>query len=220
MNQPRGLVFFSMLFTLLMLAGCSAGRVWMPQAGQVLDWESKEPITDAVVVARWYGKVYQIAKTSTVCYHVESAVTDKQGRYRIPAEVEGPKGIYDANVYVSAYKAGYRESIDKDNKPHRSDNEMGVYYLEKDRRSREKRLQFIRNYHSACRSSGKSERNLFPLYMARYQEAKKLVETDDDRNWLVHLREVTASVAVATDEDISANEEERRINEYLREHLP
>ena len=178
MNQPRGLVFFSMLFTLLMLAGCSAGRVWMPRTGQVLDWETREPIVDAVVVARWYGKVYQIAKTSTVCYHVESAVTDKQGRYRIPAEVEGPKGIYDANVYVSAYKAGYRESIDVDNKVHRSDIERGVYYLEIDRRDASARIQYLDNLiQNECFEE--NEKELIPLYQALLAEIDALGESAD-----------------------------------------
>lgn len=55
-------------------------------SGVVLDYETKKPIEGAIVVIQWTHDRSQIVESrSMVCFHVETAVTDAEGRFKTPA---------------------------------------------------------------------------------------------------------------------------------------
>ena len=77
--------FFRTMLVIVALFPLSAcGLSGSAIKGQVLEAETNKPIPGAIVVVRWHGTWAPPAGTST-CYHVESAMTDAEGRYKTPA---------------------------------------------------------------------------------------------------------------------------------------
>ena len=64
------------------LASCSIGtpRHWSEQTGTVLEEGTDTTIEGAIVIARREGWISQLVDSQSVCYHVETANTDKSGR--------------------------------------------------------------------------------------------------------------------------------------------
>lgn len=177
-NIFRSLVALSVA---TVLAGCSVGGVYPPKSGQVLDWGTKEPIPDTIVVATWHGGVPAVVEQQHRCYHVESATTDERGRFRIPFHAEGPKLLIDTYRQYSAYKAGYRVAIDE-RRRHRSNYDRdGVLYLERDLRSRKTRLEQLLPLFDSyrCPDAGGSKRNFHALYLEFAKTAELLAETKE-----------------------------------------
>lgn len=171
----RVLLVIPVLFFLL-TSGCASSEkeYWPKQEGRVLDATTGKPISDAIVVARWKGIS---GYTNTVCYHVESTTTDKQGRYEIPAWRNDTRfqNLQDENVVIIPYKAGYEES-DRTYKEH--SYKQGVYYQQPFEGSREKRLDYLMRVSSAtrCGEAKATESNLIPLKQSLYDEAIRIAE--------------------------------------------
>ena len=93
-----------------MITGCEMN-------GRVVDGETGAPISGALVIAEWSGDIGGPVQSSQVCFHLEIATTDADGRYHIPAWSRRPVtdhegGFYGLrNVEVSrrTYKAGYSQ---------------------------------------------------------------------------------------------------------------
>ena len=161
-----------------------------PLEGQVLEAETKKPLPGAIVVARWKGSHSVIAETKDECYHVETATTDADGRYRIPAWSRGTKGplFTPGPWYMHVHKAGYEEYwpagfTDTDKK--------NVRYLKPFTGGREERLAYLSRIAVSCSDRKEIEINLLPLYKALYEEAEGLVVTKDDKlKVLYRLRDV------------------------------
>lgn len=77
-----------LILTLAVLSGC--GMAGLPFTGQVTDAETGEPIEGAIVVAKWTGNTGVVGSRS-VCYHVETAISNKEGKFRIPGWFGGGK---------------------------------------------------------------------------------------------------------------------------------
>ncbi len=94
---------------LLLLAtlttGC--GMAGLPFTGQITDAKTGKPIKGAIIVAMWRGEANPIADSTQTCYHVETAVSDERGNFRIPGWLGGKFGVMDSGVSVIAYKTGY-----------------------------------------------------------------------------------------------------------------
>lgn len=182
------------------LTACSIGGVYPPKSGQVLDWETKEPIAGAIVVATWHGGFPAVVEQQHRCYHVESATTDEQGRFRIPFHAEGPKLLIDKYRMYSAYKAGYRTAIDEGGRRHRSNYEKdGVLYLERDRRSVAERLKYLLNQSQGCGDDG-SEINLGIFFKSLYDEADNIAVSKEDRLRALYLLRDHEELELGVDE--------------------
>jgi hypothetical protein len=135
---------------------------------------SEKPIVGAIVLARWEDDVYH----GTVCFHVESTITDAEGRYHIPAwekkHIWGNTG--NQRVHVRPHKAGYRWT-DKHIK-----NELRSLTL--DNRTREQRLEYLRTLSPGCGSRDESEKNQLPLLRAVYEAAESIAITKEDMRTL------------------------------------
>lgn len=209
-----------LLITLLPLTAC--GLSSDPIEGQVLEAGTKKPLAGAIVVVRWEGTYSQIAESKTSCYHVETATTDGEGRYKIPGWWQMPKGPFfsPGAKDIIAYKAGYAEhwpaGYDRT-----ADYKNNVRYLAPFKNTSGERFKYLEQMARAsnCLAAGKSEKNLYPLYEALYFEAKNFVATEDDKRKLQWLREVAAEVAVGVSDQFTHAENEKRIEQFLREHL-
>ncbi len=190
---------------------------WLPVDGQVLDEQTDAPVAGAHVIALYDGVA---TWTTSVCFHVENATTDDDGRFRIPAWTN--TGMYrtveDQSFSIYAYKPGYRES---DRTYKEQSYKRGIYYVVTDSNSIEGRATYIltKARQSNCRHAGENQRNLYPLHRALLTEATEnavLNSNPKDINW---LREVAAGKAIATDEELTQREWDMRVNEFLRENL-
>lgn len=195
------------------LTGC--GLAGLPFSGTVTDVETGEPIPGAIVVAKWSGDKPGPFDAESICYHVESAVSDENGRFKIPGWWGDRLGIMGNEVFTRAYKPGYEEERSRrrkedikmrhyiGNSKYAAVNESGrVKYLKKMVRS------------TGCHDAGKSRRNLYPLYEAYYREVKELQRGDLD--W---FRRVAAKAAVAVDGHITVEERDEKISEFLTGNL-
>lgn len=80
---------FALMF-LLQGTACTAPRN-IGYQGKVLEYETKEPIEGAVVVAYWYERRATVAGGSTRLFEVKETLTDKNGEWNIvgPEEERG-----------------------------------------------------------------------------------------------------------------------------------
>jgi hypothetical protein len=92
----------------LMVSGCEMN-------GRVVDAETGAPIPGALVIAEWSGDVGGPVQSSQVCFHMEIATTDADGRYHIPGWSRRPVtdweggffGVRNVEISRRTYKAGY-----------------------------------------------------------------------------------------------------------------
>ena len=144
--------------------------------GVVLDESTGKPIAGAIVVATWTGDVSKLVDSGTVCYHAETARTDANGKYQIPAwslpwstrnfriSARGPVG--------EAYKPGYifstyRPLPDLLLTPHKGTKDQYYEYLSTISRR------------NGCTPDAESEKNLLLFYGSIAAEADLIAETRD-----------------------------------------
>ena len=141
-----------------------------PLSGQILENQDRQPLAEAIVLARWKGD----ESHSTVCFHVASTTTDTEGRYLIPAWKKKHKfgSSNNQRVYITPYKAGYRWAGTKINDETR--------ILLPDARPSEQRLQYLLKTLPGCGSEDESEKNLIPIRKAIYEEVNSLASTKED----------------------------------------
>ncbi len=156
--------------------------------GNVLEEGTNTAIAGAVVVIRWQDRSLG---RKTGCLHAESAVTDAQGRYRIPAW-QTPSAIpgQDVEPVVTVYKQGFQQS--------------GMYgrnrdtqYLKPSVQERKARLDYLLhiNHIIECHAAGDSRKNLLLLKRALYEEALNTAVTDEDKKIVDALRAAIEATA-------------------------
>ena len=90
-----------------MTVSCSAAPPLLtaPIDGQVLDFDSRNPIAGAIVVARWEGAV-GMWEASQACVHVETTVSDSKGRFHFDIWAAPTLALF-VRVNLSAYRKDY-----------------------------------------------------------------------------------------------------------------
>ncbi|MEN8131744.1 MAG: carboxypeptidase-like regulatory domain-containing protein [Pseudomonadota bacterium] len=162
------------LLCLLLIGGCDSAEVkeWQTKNGQVIDEMTGQGIADAIVVARWKGTAEY---SKTVCFHVESATTDKEGHFEIPAwrNETGWRHTEHQHVAITVYKVGYEDS-DKTYK--KKSYKEGIYYQKPFVGSADERLEYLMRNSSSirCGESGVSEIKLLALEKRIFREAKDI----------------------------------------------
>ncbi len=177
MTRQRYAILIAVLAWVLVLLSASCAlappREVPPQTGRVLDVETQQPIEGAIVVLRWQGVgTKAFVDTQTVCYHVESAVTDTEGRYKTDGWREAPiyRDLSMKQVLHTVYKPGYRHV--------RTDIATGDQYLEKDARSVKERLEYLISTSVSC--SAVEDKKLSNLYRSLYSEAESVATTKEE----------------------------------------
>ena len=166
-------------FALLLLTQTAYALSSWPINGQVLDEETGKPIADAIVVVTWQGDRWQVVQSSTTCYHVETARTDAEGKYHIPAwsspwKVENLT-VFNREVYADAYKPGYTWPVNLSNNPER-------VLLRSFKGTSKQRLEYLLNQiGKECGSRSDYAPKLVLLYKALYDEDKSIAVTLEDK---------------------------------------
>lgn len=174
--RPTSLLLALMLVFPLAACGYTGDSV----DGQVLEAGTRAPIAGAIVVVIWQGTAFSFVESPTVCIHVETATTDKDGRYRIPywrASTE-PSGVRGLEPYVAGvYKVGYQRST------RRMPDDLGGgdQFLRPFKGTRVERFKSIRISGVNCGNAGESNRNLIPLYRTIYEQLNALAETKEEK---------------------------------------
>lgn len=123
MNKRKLLLLLMLTPFIVFLAGV-AGCIYHkpPFQGQILDRDTKQPIEGAVVVAV-YEKTHHGFEPLTHSFHVREALTDKEGKFRIPSYTSLIMPIYttEASVIFTIYKPGYASISDLNLEDHLSE---------------------------------------------------------------------------------------------------
>lgn len=161
----------AMFAALLQLAACaSSGR---SIRGQVLEESTGKPVPGAMVFVRWDGTVPTLADAPGTCVHVDTAISDAQGRYTFPPWRKRPKAglVLGVQPVVEAYKAGYRLVSMEGTKVVRLGAETATAH---------DRLESLKVSYFGIRQCGAdaiSGRNLVPLYRAYHEEARQIARS-------------------------------------------
>ena len=79
--------------------------------GQVLEEGTNKPLAGAIVIATWHGSTLNPVHSTSTCFHLETATTDKNGKFKMPSfSGNFDPFIVDRNRYLDVYKAGYQQS--------------------------------------------------------------------------------------------------------------
>jgi hypothetical protein len=152
------------------------------KVGRVLEAGTNKPIAGAIVLARWKGFMPAPGHGSTLCYHVESTVTNAEGVYRISAWHEDLQHaiLQDKTIYIDAYKSGYVRSPEFYKQ---QSYRQGIELMEGFKGTREERLKYLERLEQSirvCRSPEAGERNLLPFYRALHAEADSIALTPNE----------------------------------------
>ncbi len=147
-----------------------------PIEGQVLEEGTNKPIRGAIVVVRWQG---HLGYTGTVCYHVETATTDAEGKYRIPAwSKPSPYGNIADRTWLSwAHKLGYQYARVQ---------HKGIDILQPFTGTGEERFKYLERVFGStgCGTNDGSNKNSIPFMKALYDEAKSIAQTQEEKRML------------------------------------
>ena len=164
-----------------------------PIDGRVIDVESDLPLADAYVVARWQKSSFGIAHSSSSCIHVETAISDKDGRYFIPRWWQFPPLLWiDGLTGMDAYRPGYQSVASYTAEARRHPEYV---YMKKFVGTDVERFNYISGgvfSGMSCAGAGASRRNMFPLEKGAIQEAKGLVRSEEQRKSVEGMRAVAA----------------------------
>lgn len=178
----KALIKAVLVTTLITLTACALApaREIPAQTGRVLDEETHQPIEDAIVVLRWQGVgTKAFVDTQTVCYHVESAMSDTYGRYTtMPWKEESRyRDLSMKEMLPTVYKAGYRQV--------REDRATGAQYLRKDMGSVKERLEYLQQLPGILSCGGDiGTSKLIDVVEGIYMEAIELCKQTCDRKVL------------------------------------
>lgn len=153
------------------MAGC--GMAGIPFTGQVIDAITGKPIEGTIVIAMWTG-ASGLVESRSVCYHVETATSDKDGQFHIPGWIN-PAGPFALrrHVFTIAYKPGY-------------EGEQGKRYfvdkidMELFKGDKHERLEYLESAVSHECFNDDYREQLIPYTKAIYEEAVSLQATPGD----------------------------------------
>ena len=182
-ENMRLLRIMLVMFALFPLSAC--GLSSGPIEGHVFEAGTHKPIAGAIVIVRWHG-TYSIpfADTRSSCYHVETATTDAQGRFKTPAWTEKSKGfLFSGDYWIdNMYKSGYQEYwqpsfINSD------EYKKNVRFMEPFKGTREERVEQLKrlNESTGCPDAGESSNHRIPFEGALYDEALSIAVTQQDK---------------------------------------
>ncbi|NOZ52025.1 MAG: hypothetical protein GXP08_02600 [Gammaproteobacteria bacterium] len=196
LKNRTALSFFLSILIFAILGGCAAlgGKKWPELTGRILEEVQDEPVTDAIIVALWKGKQKHNNAEKTICYHVETTISDGKGRFSIPdwRESRQHEALKDKTIHLTAFKRGHRTS---ELTTTIYTGKRYVYYLadinyNNSEEARKKRLKYLQLLigKTSCDLKGESKANLRPLYEAIVAEAEGIAITNEDDSVVKRLK--------------------------------
>ena len=189
--------------TALLATLCGCSFTGGPVSGRVLDVETRKPVAGAIVVVRWEGSISSLVDSQSTCFHVETVTSDSEGIYQIPRWWQSPKLrlMFGGAAVAEAYKPGFESAHANENESNASPANV---YLKSFAGTNAERFAYISERVFSgmnCLDAGDSQRNLFALFGAAFQEAKRLAVADQQRKTLEGLRRVAADAWLAVPAD-------------------
>lgn len=183
MKAYRFALLFLTLFFAPPLSAVSGGF----REGKVLEDGTDRAIPGAIVVVHWRN--HTVARGTAGCVHVESAITDEQGRYRLTGP-QPPSAIpsEDLEPIVTVYMSGYQQN--------RRRGRSVTQYLKPsvvEPKTRLDQLWHV-NRMTECLAAGDGRKNLLPLKRAIYKEALDIAETDEEKQAVNQLKLVVDAI--------------------------
>ena len=179
-----------LLVSCFLLVGCGSEplRSWPEIRGRVLDAETEEPIEGVIVNMYTYGNLWAVVDSQSVCYRVETATTDKRGRFVIPSWSEGLKFSAARLKHRSerVFKAGYVES----KKTYKMQSyRSGVWYQEKFRGTQREWFEYLKQsaMSTICSGASTTLQETLPMLNAILREVERLQDSPEKENlaeWL------------------------------------
>lgn len=208
------LVFLSLLS--ISLASCAIGlpRHWPEKTSRVLDVHTKKPIKDVYLIVKWKGYGGWVG-VRTICYHVESAKTNKKGEFIIPEFSESftNGSLTSRHVSIYLYAPNYIESEYKKKSYYKHND----YLVEKFIGNRKERFSYIGNMarRLSCNDSSKSSRNAYVIYKAIYEEAKLLAITKEEKKKVKWLKFIAAASFDENIYKLTGEALDKKVNDIL-----
>jgi hypothetical protein len=196
-------------------------------AGQVVDAVTGEPIAGAHVAFLWESGIIPSGFTGhnsrDICYHAAAVVTDPQGRFEIPPWKEW--STYDVEVhepatliYAPRYAPG-QFSLRKGRLEPPKERLNERYELRAFTGTVDERLKVMWGgvANRGCSYGGPSQRSLFPMLKAMYEEARQIATTDQQRKQVNGYAVMAANAAIAADPNGASNDAD--VERFIREKL-
>lgn len=216
----------------LVLAAAGASR-FLPHklygervAGRVVDADSGNPIAGAHVALFWESPIephgFTAHNSRDICFHAAATISDSQGRFsiapwrewsRYSVESHDPIAIVYARGYtprqIVMYEGEFRPPIERPSER---------FALQRFSGSVDERLNVmwtgIANH--GCSYGGESQKSLFPMLRAMYEEAREIAKSDHT-NDVRAFSVMAARAALAPDPNSAANV--ASIEKFIQEHL-
>jgi len=196
-------------------------------AGQVVDAATGQPIAGAHVAYLWESGIIPSGFTGhnsrDICYHAAATVTDAQGRFEIAPWKEWSTydvEVHDPEALVYAPRYMPRQIVLREGKlkpPQERPNER--YELHAFSGTVDERLKSMwwGVANRGCSYGGASQRSLFPMLKAMYDEARHIATTEQQTKQVNGYAVMAANVAIAADPNGPSNNAE--IERFIREKL-
>jgi hypothetical protein len=202
-------------------------------AGQVVDAETGQPIAGAHVAFFWESGIVPSGFTGhnsrDICYQAAAAITDQQGRFDVApwrkwstydVIVRDPIAIVYARRYapiqVALQEGDFKPPEERLNERYALTPFVGTVDERLDAMWRG-----IANRgcsYGGCSYGGESQKSLFPMLKAMYEEARQISTTPAQRNRISSYAAMAADAAIAADPNGPSNDADvaRFIEERLR----
>jgi hypothetical protein len=196
-------------------------------AGQVVDAETGQPIAGAYVTFIWRSGIIPSGFTGhnarDICYHAAGAITNSQGQFDVPAWRKwSTYDVYHVDPVVLVYEERH-EPIQKalhsvvTYKPAEHLDER--YFLKRFSGTVDQRMDmlFFGLANQSCQYGGDSQKSMFPMLKAIYEEARAISRSPSQTNALHSFAIEAAYAALAFDPNGPARDAE--LNAFIEEHL-
>lgn len=200
----------------MLLVSCiTSPRHWPAKTNRVLELGSNKPLKNVLVVANWEGTAGFLGP-HIFCYHVESTTTNEKGEFTIPSYTSF-ETMSSSSINLSFYSSKHKDASGQKIGPYYKHHD---YYLEKFTGTPKERFKYLtsRGRGPSCGDGEKSRRNAFPFHKVVYEEAKLLAKTKEEKSDVKWLRERMASTIDTSYRKFTGDEQEKRINEILKEY--
>lgn len=185
-----------------LLLGCEESvSDWPAREARIVDAATGKPLADVIVVALWKGTA---SYSNSVCFHVETVTTGKDGRFRVPAWTNTTEWRFTQSQWVDLvfYKAGYEESKES-RRIHKLDQKE--FSMSTFSGSVSERLEYLLTMSVSC--SPDEDKKLVSLYKGLHAEASNIAMTTEDK-----LKALTLLVEVEKQE-VGSTEAWRRFEQ-------
>jgi hypothetical protein len=196
-------------------------------AGQVVDADTGAPIAGVHVAFLWESDItprgFTAHNSRTICYHAAATITDAHGQFQIePWREWSTYGVEPVDpialVYVRDY-APRQIAVRGDSADRPTDHLAERYALKRFTGSAGERIDAMWGglANRGCMYGGNSQKSLFPMLKAIYEEGRSLAQTERQKNTVRIIAQFVAEAALAREPNGPVDD--TPIQEFITENL-